>query len=190
MSIIRGLLKVSATVLLFIIVAWGYEAECEDAIDITEFDRQEAEKALLEIQKIEEETIQTQQLEAEEGASDILIVKFAKGASAPGVLNDEDIQVVKIEKVGGYLPVAIDKGEGAYKEAQEYLEKDSDGWYWFLGKKYKKTNEDGEEEEEVLLYHKIVLRGHEEARQAKTKLEANSNVEYVIPGSFVDELDE
>jgi beta propeller repeat protein len=64
-----------------------------------------------------------------------VLVKFKEGVDPQAVLKAANISAQSIGRIHSITPAVAE-----FKKTQK-LEKDSDGWYWFLGKKYKETEE-------------------------------------------------
>jgi thermitase len=123
-----------------------------------------------------------------------VLVKFKEGVDPQIVLKETGIKAGGIERI---LPIApaIAKFK---KEAK--LEKDADGWFWFLGKRYKETSEIPEEkafqeayknmpEAEKGLYssYKLALAEGVSVGKAVSELKNNPGVEYAQP-NYISEF--
>mgnify|MGYP001575718355 FL=1 len=78
------------------------------------------------------------------------LVKFREGVQPEGVLSKVGIQPKGLDRVYSLKPV-IAKAKKEYK-----LKKDPNGWYWFLGKKYKAVEDIPEEEIFQESYKKMI----------------------------------
>jgi len=142
-----------------------------------------------------------------------LIVRFAEGTDPAEFLNKNAIEFKDIKDIKIILPVfdpeilkevirkmrpigtavvnlaseeqpVAQAVEGLKPLEDELLGKDSDGWYWFMDKKYSETKKEIKSEEAVLLYHKITLKEGLTAGDAMEKLRENPAVEYIMPGEL------
>ncbi|MDP3732150.1 MAG: hypothetical protein Q8R31_03855, partial [Candidatus Omnitrophota bacterium] len=117
-----------------------------------------------------------------------VLVKFKEGAEPQSVLQTVNLESKSMERIYSIKP-AVTK----FKKDSK-LEKDSKGWYWFLGKKYKEVAEIPDEEvfqeaykqmpeEEKSLYrtYKIDLPEGVSIEQAMVELKKDPDVEYVQP---------
>lgn len=115
-----------------------------------------------------------------------VLVKFKEGVEPEEAL--KEISIKGIERVHPITEVVA----GFKKDYK--LEKDSDGWYWFLGKKYKEIVEISDEvafkeaykqmaPEEKSLYrtHKVYLAEGMSVEEAVAALKKNPDVEYAQP---------
>ena len=122
-----------------------------------------------------------------------VLVKFKEGAEPEAVLQEIDLEAKNIERVHSIKP-ALSKFRKSWK-----LEKDSNGWYWFMGKKYQDKEEVSDEEvfqeaykemspEEKTLYrsYKIALPEETSVEQAVVELENNPDVEYAQPNYIME----
>jgi len=117
-----------------------------------------------------------------------VLVKFKEGTEPQEVLKQLNLEAKAIERVHSIKP-AVENFRKDYT-----LEKDSDGWYWFLGKRYKEIEEIPDEEAfqeaynkmtptQKSLYrsYKITLPEGVIVEEAIAKLKNNSNIEYAEP---------
>ncbi|MEI8350433.1 MAG: fibronectin type III domain-containing protein, partial [Candidatus Omnitrophota bacterium] len=125
-----------------------------------------------------------------------IIVKFKSGASPESVLRDVGINTATSERVYS-TESATTRLRKDYK-----LERDSDGWFWFYGKRYKEVKDISQEdlfkeaykrmgprEQGMYRTYKIVVSKNSDASAALMQLKNNAGVEYAEPnylyrGSF------
>ncbi|MDP1852596.1 MAG: hypothetical protein Q8L26_00080 [Candidatus Omnitrophota bacterium] len=192
---------------VIVVPVWAKNKVQEGDAFVAPEDKKEAEMVFSELPQAEPAPV------IEEEETNSVIIKFVQGADLNEVLKKAEIEAVNIEEIKISLPVldegkfkeAIanmkalgpeptdlslpksgldDKGSSQTK-SQSSLEKDSDGWYWFLGKTYKevKKEEQNEDKKELFsLYHKVTLKEGLTAGQAMAKLRNNPSIEYVLPG--------
>ncbi len=117
-----------------------------------------------------------------------IIVKFKQGVEPGFVLKDCKINVLAIDRVSSIEPVV-----SMFKKKLS-LQRDSDGWYWYLGKKYSALedmsneeifeslfNEMPDDEKAIYQNYRIKLPEDMSVEKAITELKINSDVEYVHP---------
>lgn len=119
------------------------------------------------------------ELEAEH--SDTIAVKFTQGANPEDVLRIVGINPVKIEEINFKLP--SEKLAALSQKKEESLEKDSEGWYWYIGKNYKEIPSE-QVEDEFNLGFRITLAQGITIAEAINKLKGNPSIEYAIPNDF------
>ena len=117
-----------------------------------------------------------------------VLVKFREGADPQEVIYYTALSGASVERIHTIEPITK-------KFLKDYkLEKDSDGWYWFLGKNYKEIEEIPEEEafqqayqnmspakKSLYRWHKIALPVGMSVEEAITELEDNPDIEYAEP---------
>lgn len=121
-----------------------------------------------------------------------VLVKFKEGIDPQAALTQAGIKPEGIGRVHSIKPVIA-----KFKKDQK-LEKDSDGWYWFLGKKYKEIENIPDEtvfgevyknmpEVEKSLYrsYKITLPEQITVEEAISKFKSLPEVEYAEPNYIV-----
>jgi len=117
-----------------------------------------------------------------------ILVGFKEGVDPQTILQNINIDVKSSERIHSIKP-AVTKFRKSRK-----LEKDSGGWYWFLGKKYQQAEEIPDEEifqqaykkmspEEQSLYrsYKVILAEGASVEEAVVKLENDPDVESAQP---------
>jgi hypothetical protein len=121
-----------------------------------------------------------------------ILVKFKEGVDPSSILKEVNLEAKSVERVHSIRP-AVAKFRKDYK-----LEKDSEGWYPFLGKNYKEIDQIPNKEMfkeayskmpdvEKALYrsHKITLPEGMSVEEAVNNLKNNPNVEYAEPNYIV-----
>jgi thermitase len=117
-----------------------------------------------------------------------VLVKFKEGADPNSILKDIKLEPKNISRIHSITPAAA-------RFKKDYrLKKDAEGWYPFLGKKYKEVNDIPDEElfkeayknmpeTEKALYrsYKIKLPAGTGVDEAVSKLKSNPDVEYAEP---------
>ena len=122
-----------------------------------------------------------------------VLVKFKEGADPQAVLQNISLQVEGINRVYSIKP-AVNKFKNDYK-----LEKNSNGWYWYIGKQYQEIEQIPDEEifkeaynkmspEEQALYrsYKIDIPEGISVEQAAAVLNSNPYVEYAEPNYIME----
>ncbi|MFH1868434.1 MAG: hypothetical protein ABH843_05640, partial [Candidatus Omnitrophota bacterium] len=121
-----------------------------------------------------------------------ILVKFKEGSDPYSVLQYLDLASAETRRIHSIKP-ASDKFKKDYK-----LEKDSNGWYWFLGKQYQEQEEIPDIElfkeaynnmptSEKKLYdiYKIALPEGTNVEEAAALLNASGEVEFAEPNYIV-----
>lgn len=106
-----------------------------------------------------------------------IVVKFSDKVSHQEALRKAGIGIVDLKKMTFSLPVENEIGQTL--KPNEHLKKDSDGWYWFIGKNYKKDTEASIQD--FTLDYIVTLSKNVTLENAMNKLKGNPDVEYAIP---------
>ena len=149
---------------------------------VTPEEKEEAQRAISELPTAEgiELVDPLQSSNLPEGQKDKIIVKFINNADPLIVFQEAGINTISIEEVTFSIPPDIGNIGASEKAVGEPLEKESDSWYWFLGKSSKEAP-GGYKENKLNLCYKITLTPDITLAEAMDRLKDNPNVEYAIP---------
>lgn len=103
-----------------------------------------------------------------------VLVKFKEGADPQAVLKKVDLQAKGVERAHSVSPVV------AKCKKDSKIEKDSNGWYWFMGKSYKEVSEIPDAEVFQEAYQKMIPEEKSLFRSYKINLPEGMSVEGAI----------
>ncbi|MFH1442315.1 MAG: S8 family serine peptidase [Candidatus Omnitrophota bacterium] len=123
-----------------------------------------------------------------------VLIGLKEGVEAEKVLKEVNIKAGSLGRIYDIKP-AVNKFRKEYSANKSYkMDKDSQGWFWFLGKKYRAIDSVPDEQVFVEAYnhmsstekalyrsYKIKLAGNISVEEAVRKLEANPNIRYAQP---------
>lgn len=106
-----------------------------------------------------------------------ILIELREGSEPNTVLRQAGLNPLKIEEVFCSLPAEGVEITNLNKD--ESLQKDSERWYWFLGKNYKENQKIPQEI--FFLHYKITFPQNISLAEVIDRLQGNPSIEYVMP---------
>ncbi len=153
------------------------KAAVKESVQVSAQDKQAAEEAISQLPHEPEAMA-----EPAEYSSNVVVMKLKDGVRPEEILQQAGINTISIEEVKYSLPSEKLVEAGAKKQT---LEKNSDGWYWCMGKNYKDIDEI--EKDNFSLGYSVNLVQGTTAGQVISTLRDHPGVEYVMPGHYAIE---